>query len=135
MDLHFNADEQELAASVAMTHLAKCYDALSAGHGDSLAALKLHSRLFAAQLVALEGVFGDNGSWRIKPKLHQFLEICSDGSWPSANWNYRDEDFGGNMSRMSRRRGGLLSTLSTSRALITRFRIKVPFPHILPVEP
>ena len=131
--MHFNAGEEELAAAVAMTHLAKCYDALSVRHGDSLATLKLRSRLFAAQIVALETAFGDNGRWRIKPKLHQFLEICSDGSWPSRIWNYRGEDFGGSMSRMSRRRGGLLSALSTSRALICRFRIKVPFPRILPV--
>ena len=75
VDLHFNADEQELAASVAMTHLAKCYDALSVRHGNSLATLKLHSRLFAAQLVALETVFDEGGLWRTKPKLHQILEI------------------------------------------------------------
>ena len=57
--------------------------------------------------------------WKIKPKLHLFLELCSvERTRPSLCWNYRDEDFGGSVARLARRRGGLLSASAFSRNLI-----------------
>ena len=65
----------------------------------------------------------DDLSWRIKPKLHLFLHICSDNSLPRLTWTYRDEDFGGSVARMARRRGGCLRCGSTSSAVLTKFKI------------
>ena len=49
-----------------------------------------------------EGMF-----WRFKPKHHLFQELCEfDECCPSQNWTYRDEDMGGTVAAISRRRGG-----------------------------
>ena len=45
--------------------------------------------------------------WRFKPKHHLFQELTEyDNCNPSQNWTYRDEDFGGTVAAISRRRGG-----------------------------
>ena len=119
---------EELAAKVAMENLYECYEALRGGPGFA-EKLKLHSRLFAVQAVALEAHC--NKRWSVKPKLHQFLELCSDGSLPSTNWNYQDEDFGGMCSRMGRRRGGQLGPKATSTNLISRFKLRTAFPRLV----
>ena len=119
---------EELAAKIAMEHLFECYEALRGGPGFA-EKLKLHSRLFAVQAVALEAHC--NARWSVKPKLHQFLELCSDGNLPSTNWNYQDEDFGGMCSRMGRRRGGQLGPKATSTNLISRFKLRTAFPRLV----
>ena len=119
---------EEKAAKAAMGHMFECYEALR-GSGDFVGILTLHSRLFALQFVALDRHFP--WTWAAKPKLHQFLELCQDGGLPSANWNYRDEDFGGACSSMARRRGGHLGPTSTSSNLFTRLTLKTPFPRLV----
>lgn len=119
----------ELAMRAAATQLQACYAALSASAVAPHASLALASRRFAAQYVALERAMLDRGdavSWRVKPKLHMFLELCSDGSQPSLFWTYRDEDFGGSCAHMARRRGGLLMPSATSKTLLTKFKILQP---------
>ena len=111
-----------------MGHMFECYEALH-GAGDFVDGLTLHSRLFALQFVALEEHVP--ATWRVKPKLHQFLELCTDGGLSSANWNYRDEDFGGACSGMARRRGGHLGPKSTSENLLTRFVLRTPLPRFV----
>ena len=64
--------------------------------------------------------------FRVKPKMHLFLELCISGSKPSLSWTYRDEDFGGTAAQLSRRRGGLLSAKATSHNFLLRFRLKQP---------
>jgi hypothetical protein len=121
---------REAAAKTGMTHLNRCYEALS---GDSIFAsdvLREHSVRFALQYVALEQT-AEGNAWRIKPKLHLFLEICAEGSKPALFWNYRDEDFGGSVSHLRRRRGGLLSAQAFSRNLLERFKIKQPMIRML----
>lgn len=117
---------EENAARAAMGHMFECYEALR-GNGDFASTLSKHSRLFALQFIALEEHYPE--IWSVKPKLHQFLELCADGGLPSANWNYRDEDFGGACSGMARRRGGHLGPTSTSRNLLNRFKLRTPFPR------
>ena len=116
---------REAAAKTGMMHLHRCYEALS---GDSIFAsdvLREQSLRFALQYVALEQT-AEGKAWRIKPKLHLFLEICCEGSKPALFWNYRDEDFGGSVAHLSRRRGGLLSARAFSRNLLERFKVKEP---------
>eukprot|EP00959_Pyramimonas_sp_CCMP1952_P242034 5059480-Pyramimonas_sp.AAC.1 len=59
--------------------------------------------------------------FRIKPKLHVFLELCSSGGQPSKHWNYRDEDFGGSVATFGKRRRGAPNTSEFSRACMTKF--------------
>ena len=126
-ELFDNSIPEEKAAKAAMGHMFECYEALR-GDVDFKDRLALHSRLFALQYVTLEEYFPE--TWGVKPKLHQFLELCIDGGLPSSNWNYRDEDFGGACSGMARRRGGHLGPTSTSSNLLTRFKLKSPFPKL-----
>ena len=64
-------------------------------------------------------------AWRVKPKLHLALELCTHtarlhGS-PTLFWCYKDEDAGGRGARATRRRGGKQTALSAARALLLRF--------------
>jgi hypothetical protein len=124
-------DPEEAAAKEAAGHLASCYQALSASSIFWEEALAAASRKFALLLVALEAHRGHPWRWRVKPKLHLWLELCSEGSQPSSFWTYRDEDFGGFLARLSRRRGGLLRPGATSRNLLQKFCIKEPVPRLL----
>ena len=127
-ELFDDRNPEEKAAKTAMGHMFECYEALH-GADDFVGRLTLHSRLFALQFVVLEEYFP--GRWSVKPKLHQFLELCIDGGLPSANWNYRDEDFGGACSGMARRRGGLLGPTSTSSNLLTRYVLRTQLPRFI----
>ena len=116
-------DPLENAARVGIYHLDQCYQALSASSIFSPDILVEHSTKFALQYVALETAHAGTRNWRIKPKLHMFLELCSEGSRPSLFWTYRDEDFGGTVSRLARRRGGLCSAHGMSTNFLQRFRM------------
>eukprot|EP00972_Heterocapsa_arctica_P027806 4090176-Heterocapsa_arctica.AAC.1 len=52
--------------------------------------MRFSSIQFALQYVSLEAGSLDPKSWRVKPKLHVFLEVCSEGGRPAMYWNYRD---------------------------------------------
>ena len=127
-ELFDDSNPEEKAAKAAMRHMFECYEALR-GDADFRDRLALHSRLFALQYVALEEYFPE--IWGVKPKLHQFLELCIDGGLPSANWNYRDEDFGGACAGMARRRGGSLGPTATSANLLTRSILRSPAPRLV----
>lgn len=117
------------AAMISCTyHLNEVYKALSSEHNDPTNAMKVHSVRFAAQYVALHDHFNphDDRAWRIKPKMHLFMHITSDSSIPRLYWTYRDEDFGGSVARMARRRGGLLRCRATSRVCLQKFKISNP---------
>ena len=109
-------------------HLNEVYSALSANHPSPCETMKESGIKFALQYVALHDHCNaaDSASWRIKPKLHLFLHITSDSSIPRLTWTYRDEDFGGSVARMARRRGFLLNCASTSESVLTRFKIANP---------
>ena len=109
-----------------MMHLDQCYKALS--HSSMFAAdvLQKHSVKFSLLYVALERAHEGTKDFRVKPKLHLFLELCREGGKPALCWNYRDEDWGGTVSKMSRRRGGLLSVQAFSANMLQRFRMQQP---------
>eukprot|EP00971_Amphidinium_carterae_P046157 908670-Amphidinium_carterae.1 len=52
--------------------------------------------------------------YTVPPKLHLFLELAREGVRPSMSWTYRDEDFGGCMAALARRRGGRDTPSATS---------------------
>ena len=118
-------DPKEAAMRQAAFHLYEVYNALSANHPDPCAHMSEHGMKFAIQYVGLHDFCNhvDDLSWSIKPKLHLFLHICSDNSLPRLTWTYRDEDFGGSVARMARRRGGLLKCGSTSSTTLTKFKM------------
>ena len=129
-DLLADDDPKEAAMKVAAHHLNECYKALSSNSIFFDDILKRSSRLFAAQVVALEARSVGTRMWRIKPKLHLFLELASSGSQPSKFWCSRDEDFGGACAHMARRRGGLAKPGPSSSTLLNRWRLRNPVPRL-----
>ena len=109
-------------------HLNEVYSALSSSHPDPCPHMKEHGIKFAIQYVALHDLCNpvDSNAWRIKPKLHLFLHITCASSLPRLVWTYRDEDFGGSVARMARRRGHLLKCSSTSKVCLSRFKMSNP---------
>jgi hypothetical protein len=60
-------------------------------------------------------------TFKVKPKMHLFLELCMQGGEPAKHWNYRDEDFGGSVAAFGRRRGQRRSMRAFSVACIAKF--------------
>ena len=104
------------------------YGALSSRCPDAKTDMKEHSIKFATQYVALHDHLNgdDDRLWRIKPKLHFFLHLCSDGGDPSKHWCYRDEDFGGSVAKAARRRGGMSRPMTTSYRVLQLMNIGTP---------
>jgi len=125
------------AIKQAAFHLSQVYFALSANHPSPAATMAEHGLKFAVQYVALHDFCNgaDSYAWRIKPKLHLFLHIVSDGTVPRLTWTYRDEDFGGSVARMARRRGNLLSSSCTSLNVLSRFKMENPCVRLVSNSP
>ena len=126
------ASPLEEAAKAGMVNLHRCYVCLSS---DTIFAKDLFedsARRFAAQYVALEAAVPDGLGWRIKPKMHLFWELAMERGKPATCWTYRDEDFGGSVAAMPRRRGGLLSVSAFSLNLLDRIRMQQPILRMTP---
>lgn len=123
-----SADPVQHALKCAATHLSNVYETLSSKSIFHADIAHPESTKFALLYVALHDVLNeqDNRQFRIKPKLHLFLHICSDGSRPAKCWNYRDEDWGGSVAHLSRRKGGLCSVSATSSNVLSRFLANQP---------
>jgi hypothetical protein len=118
--------EVEATAKQAMHHLNQCYTNLSPAtfNADHM---KDNSVKFGLLYVGLEA---RSNLFSIKPKLHLFSELtqmCH--SCPSLFWTYRDEEFGGTVAALGRRRGGAKTVPSTGRAVLLRFTAK----HSVPI--
>lgn len=126
-------EPEEDALRLAATHLKDLYATLSAECIFQTDLAQEHSRKFALLYVSLHDFYHarDDRRFRIKPKLHLFMHITQDGSRPARHWNYRDEDWGGSVARLCRRRGGLLSCSAMSRNVLQRFVAGVPVPKIV----
>ena len=123
---------KELAIKVAARHLHNCYQALS----NSSAAFRdeafYHSgRDFALQCHALF-LAGDGVSFKAMPKMHLFLELCSQpGVVPNKFWCYRDEDFGGSVAKQSKMKGRWKNLTAFSGHAFDMFAMKNPVPRIV----
>ena len=91
-----------VAMKEAMGNLHRCYQLLSSEHRAEAeaGALRMHALAFHDLLVSLHQA--DPDKWLLRPKHHLFLEMAADGAQPSASWTYREESFGGSLSRMGR---------------------------------
>ena len=120
------AEPKEQAMIAAARHLRNCYDALSSASIFFADTLREESKEFALQYVALRAIETDAKLWKVKPKLHIFVEICSEGSKPATFWTYRDEDVGGSVAKTSKRSGGNKGVQAYSHNTLSRFLIKQP---------
>lgn len=114
-----NVDAELDAAFWASASLVECYAAL--GDDGALARLPDSAKKFAIMLVALEEINGDR--WAVRPKLHNLLHLAELGS-PAKRWVYRDEDFGGSVAGLARRKGGQMTPSATSSTVLWKFLLK-----------
>ena len=123
-------DEKERTMISAAKHLNNCYKHLSSDEFNG-PVLKENAIKFAGSYIALSQTSTDEKLRRVKPKMHLFLELCDGSVEPSKIWTYRDEDFGGSVAALSRRRGGMLSVSAFSSGLLARFKGDQPMIRIL----
>jgi len=122
----------ESAMISASKHLGNCYKALSdANRAFGHDAMYNSSKGFAQQYKALWEAYGSKTKWRVMPKMHMFLELCSQRTEPAKFWCYRDEDFGGSVARQSRMKGRWRKLGAFSKRAIDLFRMKNPVPRIV----
>ena len=118
-----NRDSFEAAVIQCAQHLHNCYQQLSQQVFEP-SALHREALKFAALYVTLNQISVQQGRqlFKVTPKLHLFLEMTFDPkASPSTGWTYRDEDWGGQMSELARRRGGNLTCLAVAQAMFHKF--------------
>jgi hypothetical protein len=114
----------------AAIHLQACYDCLSRNTFNHQV-LQENSRKFCLLLVALETASPNKRLWRVMPKIHLFQEMCEmQVGCPSTCWTYRDEDFGGTLMQVGRRRGGSNHPSATAKNLLLKFMAGNRFPSL-----
>ena len=119
----------ENTAKAAMEHLSQCYNLLSP-EIFSADMMGFHSQRFCLLYVALEQALPQQ--FHIKPKLHMFQELTQmSRSCPSLFWTYRDEEFGGTVAQLSRRRGGSNNPAATAISLLSKFKANNNVPCIV----
>ena len=120
---------EQTAAKLCMQHLSRCYSFLSANPVEGQGNLLDNALGFQRNL---QGLNQENPRrWQIRPKLHLFLELAFEGGQPSSSWNYREESYGGSVSKQAHRRGGGKSPLAMSRAALTKFCAKEHLPKLV----
>ena len=115
------ANPEHAAATQAGLYLHECYACLSVEHFDK-DKLATAARKFLTIMNALESFCEHERRWRWKPKFHIWLHLCEESlDSPSLSWVYRDEDFGGSLSRISTRRGGNNTAQAVSAMVLNMF--------------
>lgn len=122
------AEDQHTRTVVScMNHLAKCYGFLQ---NFDPAELDASARKLALLYVSLEKEQQDAGiqkRWKVKPKLHMFLELCGhiclqrQRGNPRNFWTYADESHGGSMKRIAMSRGGRNTSNSSAYRLLVKW--------------
>ena len=82
------------------------------------------TRAFSAVRLIVCGTGNDrSGTFRRQAEtLHLFQELAEmDGCQPALSWTYRDEDFGGTVAGLGRRRGGPRTIAATGSQVLQRF--------------
>lgn len=121
---------EESACKSAAYHLFRCYECLSKRAPNSHEVLLSSSIAFALQYGALRDISTDP-LWRVKPKMHRFLELCHEDCLPSLFWTYRDEDFGGTIAHLSKARGPSKRAFVYMQRALEMFGFKNPEPRLL----
>lgn len=123
--------EVEQAARRIAQELSALYECLSEKQAFAADLLAQRCRRVCSLWVALERV-SPEPRWRVKPKMHLLQELAEMqlGSQPTKTWTYRDEEFGGSMAALARKRGGAHTAEAVSRAVLLRFVTREPLPRL-----
>ena len=127
-----DTDPREAAMKSAAWHLWQCYNSLGkVGALYRKEVFEESSRLFAQQYYALFLAVGNGVAWRVKPKMHLFLELCSEDTQPNLFWTYRDEDFAGTVARQCKMRGSWKKLSSFSGHALNMYCMKNKPPRLV----
>ena len=110
----------ESTAKCAMGYLNQCYTNLSgaAYNADNMCEA---SRRFVLLYTALEAAT-EGKIFSLKSKVHLFMELTQlSRSNPSKTWYYRDEEFGGSVAQLSKKKGGSSNPHAVGSALLKKF--------------
>ena len=122
-------DFEMMGAKICMRHLARCYDFLSVEARQGEETLLQHALAYHHNLQGLHSM--NPTRWQIRPKLHLFLELAAEPGPPSASWNYREESYGGSVSKQSHQKGGVGTPLAMSRSCLTKLCVKEGVPRLV----
>ena len=126
-------DTNDLVESAMLSlirNLHECYKCLALDEPGWIDRFRSCSANFAEQYAGLESQ-AEKLDWKVKPKMHVFLEMSLDVSKPSLSWTYRDEDYGGSIAKLCRMRGRWHRVISYSRRVLDMFHMGNPVPRIL----
>ena len=128
---HEGAGPVTLSVHEAMKHLHQCYKLLGRDFAEQVEAgeMLMHGLAFHHLIVTLHGV--DPERWLLRPKHHMFLEMLGEKTRPSLYWTYREESFGGSLSRQGHTQGGKPSVTSMSRGVLSKFCARERVPRML----
>ena len=119
--------ELDSAVVACMSLLLQCYAALDVEPSDPNL-MEREVRRFALQYVSLRDYYGDNITWRVKPKLHLLLHLSQSSTCSKDIWCYRDEDFGGATATMVRAKGGHNTPGNSSQVVLDKFKARNDLP-------
>ena len=118
----------EATAQQMACQLEACYDMLQRDRYEATRMADA-SRRFCLLAQSMEA--HDPVNWATKPKLHLFQELCEESEYcPSQCWTYRDEDMGGSLAHIGRRRGGAFTAQGTAAAVLKKWCAKYNVPRI-----
>ena len=121
-------DPVESTIKHAARMLSCIYNHLSRGSFDA-PLLGVQARQFLGLYAALSGAHPDSLLWRIRAKMHIWLHLCESGDNPADTWCYRDEDFGGAIAGLARRRGGKNAPRASAERVLRSFCAKHGVPR------
>ena len=120
-----------------MHNLAECYSCLQNFNADKL---EVSARRLGSLYCALEQeqlAAGVEKRWKVKPKLHLFLELSMylclqrQRGNPRTFWTYADETHGGIMRTVATSRGGKNSSLASAFRLLSMWSAKTDLVNMI----
>ena len=124
------ADPVQQTVLQATESLALCYTYARQRTDEASEGLRAQCRRFCTLWVALERL--DATAWHCKPKMHMFQELCEmdEAGCPTAHSTYRDEEFGGSVVALGKRRGGHSTPKSVGMLTLAKFCSKHRVPRL-----
>ena len=122
-------DQVTLAVLQVTKELRACYGCVFGPDRGDARDLGTHCRRLCTLWVNLE--LQQEHRFAVKPKLHLFQELCEleDGS-PARHATYRDEETGGSIVALGRRRGGPHTPSSVGTQALLKFSAKYRMPNL-----
>ena len=117
-----------------LSYLSKCYQELGDFSAERFEASADRMAILYCALEKEQLDLGVQKKWKIKPKLHLFLELAfylnKERGNPRLFWTYADESHGGNLRQLAKSRGGKNSSRTSCYRMLCRFVYECPLPEV-----